>query len=284
MANVRWRLLTKKRGSATQGLPPGKEDLAWVTNTVTLLYGDCDAVLVDTFLSVQHSKELVDWVAESGKNLTTIYVTHSHGDHFFGLKLLLDRFPNARAFATASVVAAMQNQIKPDFVRSFWEPRFPGQVPSQLVLPEVLEGNTLYLEGEVLNIVELGHTDTANTTALHVPSIGLVVSGDAIYNNTHLYLAECDEKARGEWLRALDKIDALHPRAVVAGHGVLNPDSSPRHIQETRAYLYDVNATAATTSTPLDLYEKMLALHPDRVNPGSLWATAKALKGNAASA
>jgi glyoxylase-like metal-dependent hydrolase (beta-lactamase superfamily II) len=284
MANVRWRLLTKKRGSATQGLPPGKEDLAWVTNTVTLLYGDCDAVLVDTFLSVQHSKELVDWVAESGKNLTTIYVTHSHGDHFFGLKLLLDRFPNARALATASVVAAMQNQIKPDFVRSFWEPRFPGQVPSQLVLPEVLEGNTLYLEGEELNIVELGHTDTANTTALHVPSIGLVVSGDAVYNNTHLYLAECDEKARGEWLRALDKIDALHPRAVVAGHGVLNPDSSPRHIQETRAYLYDVNATAATTSTPLDLYEKMLALHPDRVNPGSLWATAKALKGNAASA
>jgi glyoxylase-like metal-dependent hydrolase (beta-lactamase superfamily II) len=180
MANVRWRLLTKKRGSATQGLPPGKEDLAWVTNTVTLLYGDCDAVLVDTFLSVQHSKELVDWVAESGKNLTTIYVTHAHGDHFFGLKLLLDRFPNARAFATASVVAAMQNQIKPDFVRSFWEPRFPGQVPSQLVLPEVLEGlegNTLYLEGEELNIVELGHTDTANTTALHVPSIGLVVSG-----------------------------------------------------------------------------------------------------------
>jgi glyoxylase-like metal-dependent hydrolase (beta-lactamase superfamily II) len=284
MANVRWRLLTKKRGSATQGLPPGKEDLAWVTNTVTLLYGDCDAVLVDTFLSVQHSKELVDWVAESGKNLTTIYVTHSHGDHFFGLKLLLDRFPNARALATASVVAAMQNQIKPDFVRSFWEPRFPGQVPSQLVLPEVLEGNTLYLEGEELNIVELGHTDTANTTALHVPSIGLVVSGDAVYNNTHLYLAECDEKARGEWLRALDKIDALHPRAVVAGHGVLNPDSSPRHIQETRAYLYDVNATAATTSTPLDLYEKMLALHPDRVNPGSLWATTKALKGNAASA
>ena len=113
MANVRWRLLTKKRGSATQGLPPGKEDLAWVTNTVTLLYGDCDAVLVDTFLSVQHSKELVDWVAESGKNLTTIYVTHAHGDHFFGLKLLLDRFPNARAFATASVVASMRNQIKP---------------------------------------------------------------------------------------------------------------------------------------------------------------------------
>jgi glyoxylase-like metal-dependent hydrolase (beta-lactamase superfamily II) len=59
---------------------------------------------------VQHSKELLGWVAESGKNLTSIYVTHAHGDHFFGLKFLLDRFPNARAFATASVVAAMQRR------------------------------------------------------------------------------------------------------------------------------------------------------------------------------
>jgi hypothetical protein len=114
-----------------------------------------------------------------------------------------------------------------------------------------------------------------------VPSIGLVVSGDAVYNNTHPYLAECDEEARGEWLRALDKIEALRPQAVVAGHGVLAPDSSPRHIEETRRYIRDFNATEASTSTAADLYEKMLILHPNRVNPGSLWATAKAAKGNA---
>ena len=281
MTRLNCTLLTKKRDSSTQGLPPGKEDLAWVTNTVTLIYGERDAVLVDTFLSVQHSRELVDWVVESGKNLTTIYVTHAHGDHFFGLKLLLDRFPNARAFATASSVAGMQNQIKPDFIKSFWEPRFPGQVPQRLVTPEILKGDTLYLEGDVLKVIELGHTDTANSTALHVPSIGLVVSGDAVYNNTHPYLAECDEKARGEWLRALDKIEALHPNAVVAGHGVLDPDSSPRHIGETRAYIRDFNQAVASTSTAMDLYQKMLALHPNRVNPGSLWATAKALRGNA---
>ena len=278
MSELEWKLLTKKRGSATQGVPPGKEHLAWVTNTVTLIYGQRDAVLVDTFLSVQHSKELLDWVAESGKNLTTIYITHAHGDHFLGLKFLLDRFPNARAFATAFVVAAMQNQIKPEFISSFWEPRFPGQVPSQLVVPEVLEGDALSLEGEELNVVELGHTDTQHTTALHVPSIGLVISGDAVYNNTHLYLAECDEEARNDWLRALDKLESLHPKAVVAGHGVLNPDSSPRHIEETRHYLHDFNACLATTSTPLELYERMLALHPDRANPGSLWAAARAAK------
>ena len=175
----------------------------------------------------------------------------------------------------------MQKQIDPDFIKSFWEPRFPGQVPSQLVAPEILEGDTLYLEGEELKVVELGHTDTAYSTALYVPSIGLVVSGDAVYNSTHPYLAECDEKARGEWLRALDRIEALHPMAVVAGHGALNPDSSPRHIGETRAYLRDFNQVVASTSTVMDLYEKMLALHPTRVNPGSLWATANAVKGNA---
>lgn len=278
MPKLNWKLLTKKRAGVTQGLPKGKEDLAWVTNTVTLIYGERDAVLVDTFLSVQHSKELIDWLVESGKDLTTIYITHAHGDHFLGLKIVLDRFPNARAFATVSTVAAMQNQIKPDFVRSFWELRFPGQLPSEFVLPEVVEGDTLHLEGEALYVVHLGHTDTANTTALHVPSIGLVVSGDAVYNNTHPYLAECDDKARGEWLSALDKIEALHPQAVVAGHGIVDPDSSPRHIEETRQYIRDMNTIAPTTSTALELYQKMLALYPNRVNPGSLWATAKAVK------
>ncbi len=279
MPKLEWKLLTKKRGSSTsQGIPAGKESLLWVTGNVTLIYGQRDAVLVDTFLSEQHAKELVDWVVESGKNLTIVYVTHAHGDHFFGLKHLLDRFPNARAIATATVVAAIQNQIKPDFLKSFWEPRFPGQLPLRLLAPEVLDGDAFTLEGKALKVIELGHTDTSNSTALHVPSIGLVVSGDCVYNDTHLYLAECDERATSEWLQALDKIESLNPAKVVAGHGVLDPDSSPRHINETRRYLHDFNGCVAATSTPLELYERMLSLHPDRINPGSLWAAAKAAK------
>ena len=261
-----------------QGVPPGKETLAWVTNTVTLIYGQRDAVLVDTFLSEQHSKELVDWVVESGKNLTTIYITHAHGDHFFGLKPCSTGSPTQRQSPPRPSSRPFRDQIKPEYIKSFWEPRFPGQLPSQLAAPEVLEGDTFYLEGEELKVVELGHTDTSHTTALYVPSIGLVVSGDGVYNNTHLYLAECDEEAINEWLQALDKIESLHPKAVVAGHGVLDPDSSPRHIEETRRYLRDFVASLASTSTAMELYEKMLSLHPDRVNPGSLWAAAKASK------
>ncbi len=235
-------------------------------------------MLVDTFLTAQHCQELVEWVAASGKNLVTIYVSHPHGDHYFGLKLLLDRFPGARAVATAPVVTAIQDQIQPAFLNSFWEPRFPGQLPSPLRAPAVLDGDAVDLEGEALRVVELGHTDAPHSTALHVPSIGLVVSGDCVYNGTHLYLAECDENARDEWVRALDRIECLRPKAVVAGHSVLDPDSSPRHIDETRRYIHDFNAGVAASSTPLELYERVLALHPNRVNPGSLWAAAKAAK------
>jgi glyoxylase-like metal-dependent hydrolase (beta-lactamase superfamily II) len=276
-SELKWKLLIKKRGSSTQGIPAGKEHLAWVTNTVTLIHGERDAVLVDTFLSAQHSRELVDWVVASGTNLVTIYVTHAHGDHFLGLKTLLDRFPNAKAVAIAPVVAGIHKQITPDFVKSVWEARFPGQLPSQLMAPEILHGD-LYLEGKALKVVDLGHTDTSHSTALHVPSIGLVISGDCVYNNTHLYLAECDEKARLEWLEALNAIESLRPSAVVAGHGVLDPDSSPRHIEETRRYIRDFNVSVGATSTALELYERMLSLHPNRVNPGSLWAAARAAK------
>jgi hypothetical protein len=137
-----------------------------------------------------------------------------------------------------------------------------------LAAPEALDGDIFDLEAEALRVVDLGHTDTSPWTALHVPSIGLVISGDGVYNNTHLYLTACDEKARNEWLQALDKIELLHPKAVVAGHGALDPDSSPRHIEETRRYIRDFNACVATTSTPLELYEKMLSLHPNRLIQG----------------
>jgi glyoxylase-like metal-dependent hydrolase (beta-lactamase superfamily II) len=277
---LQWKLLTKKRAGITRGLPPGKEHLAWVSNTVTLIYGRRDAVLVDTFLTAAHAKELIDWVVASGKNLVTIYITHAHGDHYFGLKSLLDHFPNAKAIATAKVVMAMHEQVAPQFVKSYWEVRFPGQIPEGLVAAEVIEGSEFELEGKKLVVKEAGHTDTADTTSLYIPSLDLVVAGDVVYNGVHPYLAESNKQTRLEWIAALDKVEALNPEAVIAGHKVPENDDDPKNIGETRQYIRDFISLDESTRTARELYDKMLELYPNRVNPGSLWGSANAAKAS----
>jgi len=245
----------------------------------TLIYGMRDAVLVDAFMTVKQANALADWVASKGKNLTTIYITHGHGDHWFGVGTLLERFPNARAVATPNTVKVMRQNASPEFLRTAWKAAFPGQIPDKLVIAEELDGNVIDLEGHELVIVELGHTDTDDTTCLNVPSIGLVVAGDAAYNDVHLYLAESNVQKRQEWIAALDKIESLNPRAVVASHKRPENDDNPGIIEETRQYIRDFDRLAQTTRTAQELYDKMLELYPDRVNPGwALWSSARAVK------
>jgi glyoxylase-like metal-dependent hydrolase (beta-lactamase superfamily II) len=266
--------------TVTSDLPPGTKQQMWSPISSTLIYGKRDAVLVDAFITVEQADALVDWVEASGKNLTTIYVTHGHGDHFFGIGALLDRFPNARAVATPDVVKLMRQQASPDVVANFWSARFPGQIPDRLVIADELEGNVIELEGHDLVVVEVGHTDTDYTTCLHAPSVGLVVAGDVAYNDVHLYLAESNEQTRREWISALDTIESLNPRVVIAGHKRPGNDDSPKIIEETRQYIRDFNRVAEMTTTARELYDKMLELYPDRVNPGlALWLSARAVKG-----
>jgi glyoxylase-like metal-dependent hydrolase (beta-lactamase superfamily II) len=274
---LEWKLFIRKRASATQGVPPGKDDLKWVANTTTLIYGEREALLVDTFLSDAQTAELADWIATTGRRLSTIYITHAHPDHFFGLKLLRDRFPSARAVALPQVVESMHRALAPDSVEN-WKRRFPGQIPDRLVPAEALDDGTFSLEGYAIVAMEIGHTDTDHNTCLHVPSIGLVVAGDAVYNGTHPYLVESDGQGLSDWLAAIDEIEALNPRAVVVGHGPLDPDNSPRHIQQTRRYIQDFIRLKDETATAQELYDRMLALYPDRINPGSLWGSANAAK------
>jgi glyoxylase-like metal-dependent hydrolase (beta-lactamase superfamily II) len=280
-AGLSWDVLTIRRPGLTRDLPAGKEELMWVANSSTLIRGERDAVLVDTFLTIEQSQTLLSWVVASGKNLTAIYVTHGHGDHFFGLAPLLERFPGAKAVATVEVVGAMREQLSPASIESFWRRLFPGEIPDRLLLAEPLEDNELKLEGHKLVVVNAGWTDTAHSTCLYVPSIGLIVAGDVVYNGIHPYLAETDTQSRLEWIAALDKLEALKPRAVIAGHKIPENDDNPRNIAETRQYLRDFNRLDEATTTARELYDAMLKLYPDRANPGSLWGGANAAKKQA---
>jgi glyoxylase-like metal-dependent hydrolase (beta-lactamase superfamily II) len=246
----------------------------------TLISGKKDAVLVDIPTTSQQGATLANWVADSGKRLTTVYITHGHGDHFFGTSTFLARFPNVKVVAVPAVVKAMQQQASPDVV-SFWKSMFPGQIPDRLVIAEELDGNAIDLEGHDLTAVELGHSDKDDTTCLHVPSIGLVVAGDAVYNDVHLYLAESDPQRRREWISALDKIESLKPRAVIAGHKRPGTNNGPETIEETRQYIRDFDMVAGRTSTPGELYDEMLKLYPERLNRFILWSSASAVKAGA---
>jgi glyoxylase-like metal-dependent hydrolase (beta-lactamase superfamily II) len=275
---LKWDVLVTNRQGLVRDLPPGKEQWTWVPTSATLIFGQRDAVLVDAFLTIEQAAVLVEWVAASGKNLTTIYVTHGHGDHFFGIGALLSRFPRARAVATPDVVEFMRRQASPEFVSKFWEARYPGQIPEHLVIAEELKGNVIQLEGRDLLVVEVGHTDTEHTTCLHVPSADLVVAGDAAYNDVHLYLAESNPETRRGWIAALDTIESLKPHTVIAGHKKPGKKDSPRIIEQTRQYIRDFDRLAGMATTARELYDEMLKLYPNRVNPGSLWGSARAAK------
>ena len=263
----------------TPDKPPGVRETYFQAMASTLIYGVRDAVLVDAFMTVKQASALADWVAAKGKNLTTIYITHGHGDHWFGAGTLFERFPNARVVATPNVVKVMRQHASPEILEKVWKAGFPNQIPDNLVIAEELKGNVIDLEGHELLAVELGHTDTDYTTCLNVPSIGLVVAGDAAYNDVHLYLAESNAQTRREWIAALDKIESLNPRAVVASHKRPENDDNPRIIEETKQYIRDFDRLAETTATAQELYDKMLELYPNRVNPGwALWSSARAVK------
>src|ERR1700732_1261041 len=166
-AGLSWDVLTIRRPGLTRDLPAGKEELMWVANSSTLIRGGRDAVLVDTFLTIEQSQALLSWVVASGKNLIAIYVTHGHGDHFFGLAPLLARFPLAKALAIPEVVRAMETQISPALVDDFWRKRIPGQIPDRLLVAAPLAKNELELEGHKLVAVNAGHNDTAYSSSLH---------------------------------------------------------------------------------------------------------------------
>jgi glyoxylase-like metal-dependent hydrolase (beta-lactamase superfamily II) len=278
-AELEYRVFTATRPGINPDVPAGYESLAWVANSATLIYGERDAVLVDTFFTLDHSVKLVDQIASSGKNLTYIYVTHGHGDHFFGINMLKERFPSARAVARASVVDRIDKRLAADM--QLLRGRFPGQIPNDPGTPESLEGASIELEGYPLIAIETGYTDSADSTSLHVPSIGLIAAGDVVYNGIHPFLAETNAQTRLEWIDALDALDALEPRAVVAGHKIPGRDDDPRNIAETRKYLRDFIRLDETTDTPRALFDAMIELYPDRANPGSLWGGATAAKSGA---
>ncbi|WP_030662300.1 MBL fold metallo-hydrolase [Streptomyces cellulosae] len=241
----------------------------------TLILGERDAVLVDPPFTREQTQAVGDWVERSGRRLAYIYATHGHGDHWFGTGQLLERFPDAIPYATEGTIGIMRRNVEGR--AQFWDADFPGLIPDTPLVYRTVPADGFQLEGHRVEAVEVGHTDTDDTTVLHVPSIGLIVGGDVVYNGVHQMLLETPGGGFESWLAALDVLDSLNPRSVVAGHKNRDLPDDPAIIDETRQYLRDAQRLLAEKPTPQRFFDEITARYPDRLNIGPVWYGAHGL-------
>jgi glyoxylase-like metal-dependent hydrolase (beta-lactamase superfamily II) len=236
--------------------------------TSTLITGDTQAVLVDTQYREPDVEEVIRRIEASDKTLRTIFITHGHFDHYFGLEILLAHFPYARAVASPSVAAyiAGNHSAERESAAAF----FGGQALDSTVVPERLDTNALRLDDAELRVIDLEQADIAPTSIVHIPAISAVIAGDAVYNGVNPFLAASGPADWPKWVASVDRIAALNPTTVVAGHKSLARADEPGCIGETRDYLEKFIDFFGTSSDSRELVRRMQELYPDHVNPSAL--------------
>lgn len=185
-------------------------------SNVTLIEGDHDAVLVDPPFTMADAHRVVAMVLDSGKHLTTVFVTHDHPDHFFAMEVIADAFPDAKIVAHPVVVADIWRSLP--FKVKRWGPMLGANGPRHPTAPQPLTGDTIMLEGREIKVLGPMQGDHVHATALWVPSIRALVAGDLVFNQMYLWMGEHRPADIAAWGHSLDALAALKPEIVVAGH------------------------------------------------------------------
>jgi glyoxylase-like metal-dependent hydrolase (beta-lactamase superfamily II) len=182
--------------------------------------------------------------------------------------------------ALAGSIPAIEEQTSPGYSR-VWSGFFPDQITAKPVVPAPLSGDTIPLAGSTARLIPVGITDTHHSSVVYLADLDLVVSGDVVYNQTHMWMRGSTPDSRASWMRALELVDALEPKTIVAGHR--NPqaadDDARRQIGECRRYIDDFETALGASSSPAELIDRMTAAYPDLANPYTLWVAAYDLLG-----
>jgi glyoxylase-like metal-dependent hydrolase (beta-lactamase superfamily II) len=190
------------------------DDQFW-TNSV-LIEGTHEVMLVDAQLTKTSAEKVLQEIRETKKPLSIIYITHEHADHFLGLQVFREAYPRARIIANSAVTDRI-NKVYQEKVDK-WKKILGSGATSRVIAIEKFDGNSIEFENSKIQLLKDVQGDTDENTVLWIPGQRILIAGDVLFNNMHVYTAESDSKARGKWLTSINRVRELKPSVVVPGH------------------------------------------------------------------
>jgi glyoxylase-like metal-dependent hydrolase (beta-lactamase superfamily II) len=245
----------------------------------TLVMGEKEAVLIDAPFLKSDAHRLVGDILDSGKTLKAIFVTHMHPDHFFGLAVLKDAFPEVQVYAQPQAAAEFERAYANRL--AFWGPQIGANAPSRPVAPTPYAEKTYTLEGQPIELIGPVQGDAAVSTLFWVPSARAVICGDVVFNQSVPGLFGQGRAQRAAWVAALDRILALQPDIVVAGHTRPGAPATRAAVDYTRGYLVAFERAVDASRTPEEVVSAVTRAYPEAGAPGF---TAQGLAGAAQAA
>jgi len=237
----------------------GRGQVGYDVNS-TMIIGERDLVVIDPQFSLSEAHKLAAEILETRKRLTTIYSTHAHPDHLFGLAVLKQAFPEAKIVALPATVSGAKTGWPAR--QKFWFPVYGNNIPGpEPVLPEELATPVLTLEGEEFPITGgVQGSDGPGNSFVWVPSLKAVITGDIVFD--HVYFGVPRDAARENWLKTISQIAALNPAIVIPGHEGPGATRDMRSIDFMKKYIADWDVNVARSKTATEMRANVLKQYP----------------------
>nr|WP_047685265.1 MULTISPECIES: MBL fold metallo-hydrolase [Xenorhabdus] len=254
---------------------PGKAGIFPVSSEI--ISGKHEVVLIDAQFKKSDAQELVKMIQQTGKKLTTIYISQSDPDFYFGLDVITEAFPDAKVIASPETIKAIKETKDGKLV--YWGGILQDQAPQKIIVPEPLKGNTFTVDGEKL-IVEGLNGPAADRTFVWIPKLKAVVGGVTVSDNIHVWIADTQTKSsRQHWMQTLERIKNLKPKTVVPGHYLGNSSMTLESVNFTQNYLTTLEKELPKAKDSEALISAMKKHYPNLADESSLELSAKVLKG-----
>jgi len=225
-----------------------------------ILSGKTDAILIDAQFTLADAEKVAQEIKASGKKLTTIFISHGDPDFYFGLEVFKKYFPEVTIYATLATIEHIKTTAQKKL--EVWGERLGKNITSNVVLPQVLKGNSIELEGQKLEII--GLESFPNKTFIWIPSIKAVVGGINVFGTTfNLWMADAQtSEARKGWVSVLDVIAALNPEIVIPAHANTNSSFDISAVKHTKTYIQFYEESLKTNKKSEDLIKAIKAKYP----------------------